>query len=261
MADADWVKYRQIRGKALPTAFAFAGAGYTLEKTFKRDFYAATGLYRKARAFAGGPDRVVLKIYHTDALGKVLPLGWLGRWLWRREMKFGKLLHDVPGIAHVLGSWGRTGIVREYVPGENLREFLRHSRPDAAFFPALRRTLEEIHRRGVSHNDLSKPENILVRADGSPILIDFQIALHLPGTWPVLGAVGRRILAYMQGCDHYHLSKQHACRRPEDYTPEEKRLALNKGVLLRLHGALLRRPYRAVRHLVLRRFLTLKKSA
>ena len=48
MADADWAKYKQIRGKPLPESIEFAGTAYSLAKVFKRDFYAATGLYRRA---------------------------------------------------------------------------------------------------------------------------------------------------------------------------------------------------------------------
>jgi hypothetical protein len=55
--------------------------------------------------------------------------------------------------------------------------------------------------------------------------------------------------------DRYHLGKHHAHDRPEDFTPDGLSRARKKGAVLALHGLLLRRPYRAVRHFVLRRWL------
>jgi hypothetical protein len=40
-----------------------------------------------------------------------------------------------------------------------------------------RRLLQQLHRRGVAHNDLAKEANWLVLADGTPALIDFQLAV------------------------------------------------------------------------------------
>src|SRR5271156_6173299 len=128
MADADWAKYKQIRGKPLPQTLEFADAPYALAKVFKRDFYAATGLYRRTTdpspdSAGQPPEHIVFKHYHTDRLW-FLPLRWLGRWLWRREMKFAKAVADVPGVAHVIGRLGKSGLIREYIAGQNLREYL-----------------------------------------------------------------------------------------------------------------------------------------
>src|SRR5690242_6973789 len=134
MADADWVKYKQIRGKELPATIEFAGCGYRLAKVFKRDFYAATGLYeRNSAEHPEAPSHVVFKHYHTEPFG-LIPLRWLGRFLWRREMRLGKAVRAVPGVAHVLGQFGETGLVREFVPGCNLREYLVEHEVNATFF-------------------------------------------------------------------------------------------------------------------------------
>ena len=50
MADADWVNYKQIRGKALPPETTLLGTPYRLAAHLKRDFYAATGLYERIAA-------------------------------------------------------------------------------------------------------------------------------------------------------------------------------------------------------------------
>jgi serine/threonine protein kinase len=252
MPDCDWVRYKQIRGNALPERIAFRGVDYTQDCLFKRDFYAATGRYvRQSGKNADDlPERLVVKVYHLDALWKVIPLRWMGRWLFRRERYFGELLRDAPGIAHIIGRLGKSGLVREYVPGQDLRQFKKTARPDTHFFPALARTLAELHRRGVSHNDLSKPENVLVDSGGAPVLIDFQIAIH----WR--GAPARWLARYFQKTDRYHLRKQHRRCRPEDFSWDQIADARKKGLVLTLHDWLLRRPYRAVRHFFLRRLLT-----
>ena len=255
MADGDWARYRQLRGKTLPAGFEFRSCAYALEKLYKRDFYAATGVYRREGPDrANPPDRVVLKIYHTDPFW-FLPLDWLGRWLCRREADFLHALDGIRGVPRLLARHGQAGMVREFIPGRNLREYLTAARPDPSFFPRLAAILDAVHQRGICHNDLHKPENILVRPDGSPVLIDFQIAATLPTRLPVLGRLARRTLGYLQEMDRYHLQKHHRLLCPDQLSPEQKRTALRKGVLLTLHGWLLRRPYRAVRHFVMNRFM------
>lgn len=252
MPDCDWVRYKQIRGSALPERIAHGGIDYKLDCLFKRDFYAATGRYVREGGSAndGQSERLVVKVYHLDPLWKVIPLRWMGRWMFRRERYFGRLLQDVPGVAHVVGRVGKSGLIREYVPGQDLRQFKKANRPNARFFPTLEKTLEELHRRGVSHNDLSKPENVLVDPAGTPVLIDFQIAVH----WR--SAPARWLAGYFKRTDRYHLRKQHRRCRPEDFSQEQIADAKKKGIALTLHDWLLRRPYRAVRHFFLRHLLT-----
>lgn len=252
MPDAHWVRYRQIRGGDAPSRFQHADIDYQRVRVLKRDFYAVTAHYEPEPADASGD--VLLKIYHTDRLG-LLPLGWLGRWLAARERDFLGRLNGIDGVPQLLGPHGDSGLVREFVPGCNLREFAAQQQPDHDFFPRLSRILGEVHARGISHNDLSKPENVLVTPDGRPILIDLQIAQRTQfASWPILGALSRQTIRYLQGVDRYHLTKLHRRRRPQDFTADQLAQARKKGLVLQLH-ALIRRPYRAVRHLVMRRYL------
>jgi serine/threonine protein kinase len=254
MADADWHRYRQLRGEDLPAAAQLLEAPYRRRQVLKRDFYAAVGVYER-EGHGTAPARVLLKIYHTDSCAG-LPLGWLGRLLCRREMRYYRLLRGVAGVPQLLGRHGEAGLVREYIPGCNLREYRRHAMPDDRFFPALSGILEQVHARGVSHNDLSKPENVLVTDGGAPVLIDFQIALAAGRwRWPGLRLLGRALMRYLQKIDRYHLAKLHRRARPADFSDPQRAQARRKGMLLRLHGWLLRKPYRAVRHQVLNRWM------
>ncbi len=254
MADADWAKYVRLRGQDLPGVIQLRGKTLQLARTFKHDFYAVTGLYQLRSPRSQSPsEQVVLKRYHTDRFW-ILPLRWLGRWLCRREIALGRALQEIDGIPRLLERFGESGLVREFVPGCNLRELAAPTGPDDRFFPRLRGILAAVHRRGIAHCDLSKPENVLVRADGRPMLIDFQIAFFPTSKFPGLRWLARRFLHYLQQVDRYHLQKTHRRFRPADFTPEAREASRRKGLLLTVHGWI-RRPYRAVRHFLLRHFL------
>ena len=101
----------------------------------------------------------------------------------------------IPGMAKLLGRIGRTGFVREYIPGCHLREYRQASKPGQEFYTELQATLTALHARGMSHNDLSKPENILVRPDGRPVVIDLQIAATFRSRVPIVKQSGTRFCA------------------------------------------------------------------
>ena len=262
MADADWAKYKQLRGKTLPESITFRGVEYRLEQLFKRDFYAATGLFRRNAQQSDNlpacptdlPDRVVLKVYHTEPLG-ILPLRWLGRFLCNREVYFYQATDGIPGLARFLERHGEAGHGREYVPGVHLRDYRKTNRIGDFFYRRLDAMLTAVHARGTAHTDRGTAENILVRPDGSPTLIDFQIATTFDYRFPLLRYLGRHLLPYMQSVDRYHIGKHKRKDRPQDFTEVELQKTRRKGLVLTLHGWMLRRPYRMVRHLIMDRFM------
>ena len=262
MADSDRAQYKQLRGKTLPPTIAFRDADYELVQIFKRDFYAATGLYRlkDETEFLDLPREVVLKIYHTEPLG-IIPLGWMGRFLCDREVFFYERTAEVAGLPRFFGRFGESGFMREYIPGCHLRDYRKKTKPDSRFYARIYTILSDLHSRGIAHNDLSKAENILVRYDGTPVLIDLQIAICSQFRFPLLRWIGARVLPYMQSVDRYHIGKHHRKDRPEDFTAQELANSRRKGLLLTLHAWLLRKPYRAVRHFVMGRFMKVNSSA
>jgi transposase-like protein len=258
MADSDWHLYRRIRGKNLPAYIDLGSVRYYQKRLLKYDFYAAVGLYARefGRPSPEHPAQVLLKVYHTDSFWGI-PLGWLGRWLCRRESQCYAHLVGVQGIPRWLGRYGESGFLREYLAGCNLREFRARQIPDSSYYTQLLSILEAVHAAGLSHNDLSKAENILVRDNLQPGLIDFQIALgpHSAWNWPM-----RWLIRYMQSVDRYHLMKHFIHDHSQSFSAEQKRLLRRKGWLLWLHGLVLRKPYRAVRHTLVLPMLRTKQQ-
>lgn len=74
-------------------------------------------------------------------------------------------------------------LVMEFIPGENLRQHLRH--PENWSLPSLLRILTDAlsglvyaHSKQVVHRDI-KPENIMIGPDGTAKLADFGIAIEM----------------------------------------------------------------------------------
>jgi len=103
-------------------------------------------------------------------------LGWLARVLMRREARALAALAPLDGVPDLIRV-GRDSLVRSYLSGSPMQQ----ARPtDGDYFKAAARLLRRIHRAGVAHNDLAKETNLLVRPDGRPAIIDFQLAILSP---------------------------------------------------------------------------------
>lgn len=141
---------------------------------------------------------VVLKFPNDDLMGDPATYE-----RFQREIKIGSIL-DHPNIQklyELAGDIETLCLVLEYVPGETLRDALRHAAsqktaPGQAEEWALSLgrqvggALAYTHEHGVFHRDL-KPENIIVTPDGVPKVMDFGIAF-LEGsrriTWGALSS-------------------------------------------------------------------------
>lgn len=131
-----------------------------------------------------GPERAVRRV----AAGGTWPLSrWVARRLMSRERRALAALSGLAGVpARLPGTeWelapdlqGRVPaaadvLVRSFLPGAALHQA---EELPADFFEHLARLVEELHVRGVCHNDLHKEQNVVVGPDGRPGLIDFQLA-------------------------------------------------------------------------------------
>ncbi len=236
-----------------PERISLAGQTYLHRRTFKHDFFAATGLYEVSAAPSSGASgmeqiarKVVLKIgRQASFLG--FPLRWIGRYLSNREARLYERVQSVPGVPRYLGSFGPTGFVHEYVEG---RPLAKGDLPGDDFFPALAETLDRIHALDVAYVDLEKRENILLGEDGRPYLIDFQISWHWPASrggrfWPL-----RTILRRLQHSDRYHLLKHWRRMRPDQLSDDQLAASYKAPFWIALHRGLFR-PFTQLRRRVL----------
>lgn len=128
----------------------------------------------------GTLQRVALKLLHG------IPTQELRRRFSRERALLAGLNH--PQIAALLDGGetedGQPYLVMEYVEGEPITEWVRRTGPDLSTrlrtLVRVCRAVEHAHQRLVLHRDI-KPGNVLVRADGDPVLLDFGIGRELGG--------------------------------------------------------------------------------
>lgn len=228
--------------RSLPTVIEVHGQSYTQRRPFKNDFFAATALYE------GPAGKVILKV-QRQASFLLIPLDWVGRLLAAREAAALSRLSGVPGVPRLIGRWGRTGIVREYIEGRTLSSKVHV--PDD-FHERLRGLIETIHARDMAYVDLEKCENVLVGDDGRPYLFDFQIAWYLPRRWGGDLLPARLLRRWLQAGDRYHLIKQQRRTRPDQLTAEARAESYAKPWFVRVHH-FFTRPFTRARRALLNR--------
>ena len=134
-------------------------------------------------------------------------------WLARREAM---ALRKVDGLAATpqLLRWDGRRLDRSYMAGAAMYQSPPHG--DRAYFRQARRLLQQLHRRGLAHNDLAKEANWLVLTDGTPAIIDFQLATR--------GDPRSRWMRLLAREDLRHLLKHKRTYCRDALTPVERRL-------------------------------------
>ena len=169
---------------------------------------------------------------------------WLrvpARLLARREARALQRLRGQAATPQLL-AWNGRFLDRSYMEGAAM--YLRPPRGDAAWFRAAHRLLRQLHRRGVAHNDLAKEANWLVLEDGSPAIIDFQLAtLHHPRS---------KMMRLLAREDLRHLLKHKRMYCRERLTPTELRLLKKQSWLRNLWFRTGKPVYRVVTRRILK---------
>jgi len=141
----------------------------------------------------------------------------ISRWVASREARALQRLSPLEGFARVL-SWDGRVLVRSYIEGAPMQE----AQPrNIAFYRHAWRLLRDMHRRGVSHNDLAKEPNWLVTPAGAPALTDFQMA--------IFGPPRSRRMRLLAREDLRHLLKHKRTYCPERLTSIERRLLARRS--------------------------------
>ena len=105
-------------------------------------------------------------------------------------------------------------IVMDFIPGRTLRGVLEEAGALSALEAAevaesLAATLESAHTVGITHGDV-KPENVVMREGGTPVLMDFGLARVLEEA----SLSTSRSMTQVAGTPHYLAPEIHAGQRP-----------------------------------------------
>lgn len=122
-----------------------------------------------------------------------------------------------------LYSWEHGVLLRSWMEGQALQ---LAPQQNALFFDQARALLAQCHRAGVTHNDLAKEPNLLVRENGQPGLLDWQ-----------LGRVVRRRSAYFRMLgreDLRHLLKHKRHYQASSLRPRELQILATPSLPSRL---------------------------
>ena len=127
----------------------------------------------------------------------------IARRLAAREARALAALRGIDGVPTLIG-WDGDVLERSYLAGRPMQE----ARPtDSHYFRAARRLLCRIHACNVVHNDTAKEPNWLVLADGSPALIDFQLAAVGPRRGALFRTLAREDLRHFLKHKRTYLSE------------------------------------------------------
>jgi len=232
---------RALGRDELPVQVKSNGITFIKLLEVKHDFFAATGFYVDE---AG--RKAVLKMGRTAEFAGV-SLAWLGAWLCKREVRFYRLLADLPNVPQVLGLVGQTGFLHGYVEGAPLSK--NRPIPDG-FFEQLQDLVRTIHLRKIAYVDTNKPENILQGDDRLPHLIDFQISFDLVDFGD--NFLTRAILRRLQREDLYHILKHKRRMRADELTEIEKVESAKKSWFIHVHR-IVTKPYFLIRRRTFKR--------
>jgi RIO-like serine/threonine protein kinase len=152
-------------------------------------------------------------------------ISYARRWTWpiawvlaRNEARALRVLagqHSVPQLV----LWRRGILLRSWIEGRPLAE---GPPEDVVWFREAWRLLRQLHRAGVCHNDLAKPQNWLVSDAGAPAVIDFQLAtIHRRRT---------RLFRLLAREDLRHLLKHKQRWFPDHMTARERAIVANRSV-------------------------------
>ena len=161
-------------------------------------------------------------------------LRWAARFAARHEARGLERVRGVEGVPQLIAFDGAV-LERSYLDGKPMQD----AQPrDPKWFRDAHRLVKALRARGLAHNDLAKEPNWLVRGDGRPAVVDFQICWisRRRGAW-------FRMLARE---DVRHLLKHKRMYCPDALTPVERRLLARRSWLARAWKATGKRVYKFI---------------
>jgi predicted Ser/Thr protein kinase len=170
-------------------------------------------LFGEIRLSSHAGEPVVVR----DSAAAARGLRWLARRLLHREANALVMLTHIEGFAQIV-RLERDWLMRSFLDGEPMQ---RGKPADPAYFKRAARLLRRMHRAGVAHNDLAKEPNFLVRPNGEPAIVDFQIA------WS--SAKRSKLFRMAAREDLRHLLKHKRTYCPQHLTARERAILASPG--------------------------------
>lgn len=161
-------------------------------------------------------------------------LRWLACRAAAHEARALQRLSGIEGVPQLL-AWDGRVLERSYMDGAPMQ--LAQPR-DAAYFRNAHRLLKTLRARGLAHNDLAKEPNWLVRGDGAPAVVDFQIC------W-----ISRRrgaLFRLLAREDLRHMLKHKRTYCPDALTPAERKVLVRRSWIARGWMASGKRLYKVI---------------
>ena len=171
-------------------------------------------------------ELAVLKDHNASDRGFAKVLGPL---LSAREAKALRQLNGLAGVPGLYARPDRRCLLMEHIAGQPLRK-VEHTNW-SAFFSALEALLRHMHARGVAHCDLRSPDNILVRDDGMPAVVDFVSCVFRGPSWNL---AWRWIFERFRAADIQALGKLKAYVAPELLTARQRETLNDRSSLERV---------------------------
>ena len=199
-------------------------AGLVPDTILKRDIFSET----VSGHMANDPEQRV-------ALRRLDGVPWYARpvsqFLARKEARGLRAVQGIEGTPILLQA-NRAGILRVWSAGTPLHL----AKPShAEWYKDAKRLLREMRHRGVTHNDIAKPQNWLMTPDGRASVIDFQLATVHRRRGKMFRVAARE--------DLRHMLKQKRAFAPHLLTPSEKKMLARKSLPSRIWMATGKRLY------------------
>ncbi len=167
----------------------------------------------------------------------------VGAFLSTREAAALRKAEGLPGVPRFFALARRWILVVEHLDARRVTDLDQRERErllTPAFFTRMTALIAQLHGRGIAHGDLEKLDNILVTADGSPVIVDFAAAV-MAGMNPLAAIV----LPHLQENDRRAVYKLKSRLAPHLLTDEEESKLHSRGraeVLFRRARKYIRRP-------------------